>query len=113
MGGRREGYAIIHKDGMKLNNAIWNLEFKPRKDVGKLSCHSRRKAVVKIDKAGNIVALYRSAREAAEKEFISHNSISTRCLNQVKHPYRLTGYNYQYESTYGQQKRGRKKKEIT
>jgi len=68
---------------------------------------------VKIDKAGNIVALYRSAREAAEKEFISHNSISTRCLNQVKHPYRLTGYNYQYESTYGQQKRGRKKKEIT
>lgn len=55
MGGRREGYAIIHKDGMKLNNAIWNLAFVPMKKVGLLSYKCRRKAVLKIDRDGNTV----------------------------------------------------------
>lgn len=110
MGGRREGYGIIHKDGMKLNNALWNLEFRPVSKCGLLSCHSKRKSVLKIDKSGNVVEMYRSLAEAAKNEFVDKNCILQRCKNRVKHPYRLTGYNYQYEASYGHKKTGRKKK---
>ena len=111
MSGRKEGCAIIHKDGSKLNNALWNLKYVPRKKCGLLSCHSRRKSVLKIDREGNVVAIYRSTREAAENEFISQNSVSERCLNHIKEPYKLTGYNYQYEDVYGRNKPWSKKKE--
>lgn len=113
MGGRREGYAIIHKDGMKLNNALWNLAFVSIQECGKMSAGARRKAVLKIDRDGNVVEIFRSGREAARKEYVAQNCISERCLNLIKNPYELTGYNYQYESNYGESKRGRRKKETT
>ena len=97
MGGRRPGLCITHKNGSKFNCALWNLEFKSRQECGKLSSGNRRKTVFKIDREGNVVAIYRSAREAAEKEYISQNSISARCLGHVQNPFDLTGYNYQYE----------------
>lgn len=106
MGGRRTGYCITHKDGSKLNCDLRNLEFKTSRECGKLSSGHRRKTVLKIDRQGNVVAIFRSAREAAEKEYICQNSISARCLGNVKNPFELTGYTYQYEDT----TRGRKKR---
>ena len=113
MGGRREGYVIIHKDGYKLNNAVWNLAFMSRSECGKLSAGAKRKAVLKIDRDGNVVEIFRSCREAARKEYVAQNCISERCLNKIQKPYLLTGYNYQYECNYGDSKRGRRKKETT
>lgn len=97
MGGRRPGYAIIHKNRAKLDCSLGNLEFIPCKESGRISCRSRRKAVMKVDQAGNVVEIYASGREAAKKNYISQNSIWARCHNQVKDPYRLDGFNYQYE----------------
>ena len=98
MGGRRPGYGIVHKNGAKLDCSYENLEFRSAKDCGKISCRSRRKAVMKVDRAGNVVEVYPSGREAAKKNYISQNSIWARCHNRVKDPFRLDGYNYQYES---------------
>lgn len=110
MGGRRPGFCITHKDGSKLNCAWWNLEFKSRQECGKLSSGNRRKTVLKIDREGNVVAIYRSTHEAAKKEYVSQNSISARCLGHIQNPFELTGYNYQYEDA--PQSRPTKKKEL-
>jgi len=96
MGGRRPGYAIIHKNRAKLDCALENLRFIPLREAGRISCGSRRKPVEKVDRTGRVVAVYASAREAAEKNFISHNSISARCLGRVKAPFNLDGFNYRY-----------------
>lgn len=97
MGGRRDGYAIIHKDGAKLNNAVFNLEFMPRKHVGNLSKYAKRKTVLKINPAGEVVDIFRSAREAADHDYISRNAVCDRCRNKVRNPFLLNGYTYQYE----------------
>ena len=97
MGGRKPGTAIIHKNSSKLDCSLGNLKMIPRKECGKLSCRSRRKAVMKLDREGNVVAIYASGREAAEKNFISQNSIWARCMGKVKDPYRLDGHDYRYE----------------
>lgn len=110
MGGRRPGYAIVHKDGAKLNSCLWNLEFRSMSGAATMSCKNRRRPVLKIDREGNIVEIYKSLREASEKEYVNKNSVMARCFNRVQNPYDLTGYTYQYEDLYYQKKRGRKKK---
>ena len=107
MGGRRKGMDIIHKDGSKLNNAAYNLKFSPRKETGKLSCQSRRRPVFKVDPDGNVVDIFRSVKEASVKEHIAKEAIRQRCVNKVQNPFRLNGYNYQYEDTFGRKKRGK------
>lgn len=97
MGGRRPGYGIVHKNGSKLDCHLGNLKFLPLRECGKLSCRSRRKAVEKVDRSGRVVAIYASAREAAQKNFISQNSIWARCHGKVKDPYRLDNHDYRYE----------------
>lgn len=97
MGGRVPGLNIIHRNGAKLDCALVNLAFVGKKECGKLSCANRRKAVMKVDRAGKVVAIYRSGREAAKKNYISQNSIWARCARKVKDPYSLDGYDYRYE----------------
>ena len=98
LGGRREGDCVLHKDKSKLNNAVWNLEVVRR---GGLGSTGARKAVVKIDRDGNVVAVYKSATEAAMREYVSLSTISLCCRNKIKDKYRLGGgYTYQYEKDY-------------
>ena len=97
MGGQRPGYGIVHRNGAKLDCALENLKFMPLRECGRLSCRSRRRAVEKIDRNGQIVAIYASAREAARKNFISQNSIWARCNGRVKDPFCLVDHDYRYE----------------
>lgn len=97
MGGRRPGYGIVHKNGAKLDCSLWNLKFLPMKECGRLSCRAKRRPVEKVDRDGNVVEIYASAREAAEKNYISQNSIWARCNGKVKDPFRLDGHDYRYE----------------
>ena len=97
LGGRRPGYAIVHRNEQKLDCSMGNLKFIPVNECGRISCRSRRKAVMKIDRSGNVVAIYASGREAAKKNYISQNSIWARCHGMVKDPFRLDGHDYRYE----------------
>lgn len=101
MGGRRPGYNIVHRNGAKMDCAVENLTFVSKRECGKLSCTNRRKAVMKIARDGEVVAIYKSGREAARKNYISQNSIWARCRNKVEDPYSLDGFNYQYENRGG------------
>ena len=99
MGGRRTGYNIIHRNGAKMDCELVNLSFASKQVSGKISSANRRKAVMKVDQAGQVVAIYSSGREAAKKNYISQNAIWARCTGKVKDPYRLDGYDYRYETS--------------
>lgn len=98
MGGRRNGFCIVHRNGAKLDCALENLKFATRKECGKLSCGNRRRTVLKLDRAGRVIAIYPSVTEAAKRNYISKNAVYNRCANKVKSPFDLDGFNYQYEN---------------
>ena len=105
MGGRRPGMNIVHKNGMKSDNCLTNLIFLSKKESGKRTGSNRRRAVEKIAPDGTVIELYRSANEAAKKNFVHRNCISDRCNGKVKKPFLLFGYSFKWE-----EKRERKKK---
>ena len=97
MGGRRKGFDIVHKNGSKFDCSVYNLRFATKRESGMISCGNRRKAVEKIDRDGNVVALYRSATEAAKANYIAKNAVGQRCRNELVDPFALTGFSFRYE----------------
>lgn len=95
MGEVPKGYAVIHKNGAKLDNSLRNLEIVPQ---SKTSPGGPRKTVLKVDRWGVVVGVYRSSIEAAKKNYISVGAVRNRCHKRVADPYRLDGYNYLYET---------------
>lgn len=105
MGGTPPGTIRAHRNGMKHDNAVENIIFLTRSESAKRHRPGNSRTVLKVDRDGNVVAIYRSQVEAARKNHISQTAISARCLGKVEDPYRLDGYNYIFEDG----KRGRKK----
>lgn len=77
-------YVLWHKNGIKSDFRLENL--KP------ISCaeflrrggrNGAKKAVAKIDQAGNVIEVYSSATEAAEKNFFSRTTICFRCKGKI------------------------------
>lgn len=101
MGGRRPGMYITHKNGLRMDNNLQNLQFIPARKSGTLyGGQSRRKPVKKIDRYGKTVAIYRSIKEAAEKNFVGHSTVQTRCArvaNREKEFELLGGYSFRYD----------------
>lgn len=109
-GGRRPGMCMIHKNGFKLDCSRNNLVWSTYSDSAKRSRNNRCKPVVKLDKKGHIVEVYKSGREAARANFISQNAICDRCNNLIKDPFKLDGYNYQYEGVSKSMSKRKKKR---
>lgn len=80
-----DGAVPYHKNGMQSENHINNIAYIPRQELGKLTGYSsRNKIVVKLDSCGQDVEYYRSAREAAKKNFLSRQAITDRCNGKTK-----------------------------
>lgn len=89
------GYDVTHKNSLKADCSVYNLAA-----VSHTACRStpgNRRSVLKLDRNGEVVAIYKSVVEAAAKNHISTAAMGKRCLGLVKDPYRLDGYNYVYE----------------
>ena len=112
MGGTPPGMCRVHKNGMKTDNAVENIIFMTRQQMGSYSRPGNATPVVKVNKRGQVVGMYSSQVEAAEANFISQQAVSRRCNGLVRHPYRLDGHNYMFEDDYYgiRKKRGRPKK---
>ena len=53
--------------------------------------------MLKIDRAGEVVDVYRSAREAAKANYMSYQAVLSRCKGKVKKEYALDGCTYRFE----------------
>lgn len=97
MGGHRPGVPILHINGAKFDCGLWNLKFSSYEECGRATNNGRKKTVVRIDRNGEIVDIYPSVTAAAKKTRLPITAIQRRCAGQVKNPYSLDGYDYQYE----------------
>lgn len=97
MGGTPPGMLRVHKNGMKRDNAVENIEFVSRAKAAQRHRPGNSRTVLKVDRSGEVVAIYRSTVEAARKNHISQAAIGKRCLGLIEDPFRLDGYNYVYE----------------
>lgn len=102
MGGRKPGTWIVHRNGLRLDNRLENLEVITPKEGGRrYGTSARRKPVVKIDRRGDVVDNYRSAVEAAKKNRVGRSSVSARCREEVpreKEFDMLGGFTFRYET---------------
>lgn len=106
MGGTPSGMMRVHKNGMLQDNAVENIIFLTPAQSAKRHRPGNTRPVLKVDREGNVIALYRSQVEAARANHICQQAISKRCRGQIEDPYRLDGHNYIFE----EEKRGRPKK---
>jgi hypothetical protein len=88
-----------HKNGLVTDNRADNIGFISRQELGRKTGGNTRKkrTVFKINSKGEIVDIYKSARQAANENNMSYQTILDRCHNKVKKAFELDGYNYQFE----------------
>lgn len=92
------GMVPYHKNGIKLDNRLDNLDYIKSNVLGRLTgAKSRSQSVIKIDENGEPVESYRSAREAGRKNYMSYQTIMDRCNGKVKKAFALDGYSYEWE----------------
>lgn len=93
------GKVPYHKNGDLSDNWRGNIAFATPQELGKKTgAQANRRPVMKIDRAGNVVEVYPSARAAGRENYISYQTVIDRCNNKIKNPFALDGYTYAYES---------------
>lgn len=92
MGGKKDGYNIIHKDGDKNNNELSNLAFATKKETAGIS----GKRVAKMLYDGTVVATYPSATKAAKANYISLTVMCGLCTGEFEKSCHVDGFYYRY-----------------
>ncbi len=90
------GMSAYHKNGLKSDDCLGNIGVLSKSELAKLTglkngCEFR---IVKINDKGEIVDVYRSAREAGRKNYMSYQAILDRINGRVKSLYAPDGYVY-------------------
>lgn len=92
------GKVPYHKNGDLADHNINNIGFITKRELGKKTGgSSRRMSVVKVDRSGNAVEFYKSARAAAKANHMSYQTVLDRCHGKVKRPFELDGHTYQFD----------------
>lgn len=98
MGPPPPGKVWYHKNGNPLGDYLDNVGLIDRRELGRITGpRARRKSVEMVDPAGNVVALYNSAREAGAANHIDLRCVTKRCEGLIKNPFALTGYTFRWE----------------
>lgn len=97
-GGYPPGKVAYHKNGNTADHCYTNIGFITPRELGKLTgAKSRRMPVAKVNKAGEVVAFYSSARKAAKANHMSYQAVLDRCHGKIKKPFAIDGYTYRFE----------------
>lgn len=93
-----EGLAVRHKNGDLQDDHVNNLALIDRKSLGRMTgAKSRRRPVAKKEPWGRTVEVYASAREAARRNFMSHQTVIDLCAGKVKRGKAPDGFVYQWD----------------
>lgn len=102
LGGYPPGMVAYHKNGDHTDLRDVNIGFVSPRKLGKVNgAKSRRRPVAKIDRTGEAVEFFPSARKAAKAGHMSYQAVTDRCNGRVKRPYALTGYTYRWDDKGG------------
>lgn len=94
----RPGEVVYHKNGNRLDNWINNLAYIDRHELGRKTGGQSRKAVLKICPcSGEVVEIYRSAREAGRQNFMSYQTVMDYCNGVTKRKIAVDGFLYEWE----------------
>lgn len=94
---RKEGQVYVHKNGSSMDCSVYNIKVGTSSETGKKGGGANRKVISKIDPAGKVIAMYRSATEAAKKNHMSTKSVVNRCKGRVKTAMEMNGFSFRYE----------------
>lgn len=98
LGGRPPGLVPYHRNGDLGDHNVNNIGFATRAELGRLTgASASRMPVAKVTPAGEIVAVYPSARAAAKANHMSYQAVLDRCNGKVKKPYALDGHTYIFD----------------
>lgn len=102
------GYVPYHKNGIVTDNRADNIGYIAKHELGvRTGYKSRSQSVFKVNEYGEVVEVYRSAREAARCNHMSYQTVMDRCNGKIKKPYALDGHTYSWEDgRAGRPKRG-------
>lgn len=93
-----EGCVPFHKNGCQADNYVNNIAYVDKRELGKVTGGmARRRPVVKINNRGEITEAYSSAREAAKKNFMSHQTVIDRCNGRCKNIFAPDGHIYVWD----------------
>lgn len=93
----KPGEVPYHKNGVVTDNWVSNIGFIDRQTLGyKTGYISKARAVIKIDRSGDFIEVYRSARGAAKHCFMSYQTIIDRCNGF----YKKDGKKYGFKSVF-------------
>jgi len=108
-----EGCVPYHRNGVQSDNYLNNIAYIKRAELGRMTGQrSRQQAVAKIDSSGEIVEVYRSAREAGRENYLSYQTVIDRCNGKVKSAFAPDGYAYAWEDSTKSMKSAIRKIEI-
>lgn len=89
-----------HVNGCKSENNIQNIAYINRRDLGKKTgAAAKRKPVAKLNKEGEVVEVYSSAREAARHNYMSYQTIMDYCNRKRKSAFAPDGFAYAWDDS--------------
>lgn len=97
IGVRDNSWQAVHINKIKSDHRVENIKYIERSKIGTFANAKKRKAVFKISPDGEVVEVYKSAKECAEKNFFSYATIKRRCHGDFGSVLATDGYAYCYE----------------
>ena len=91
-----EGYVTYHKNGIKTDDVLSNIGVTTRSELSKKTSQLNGRAfkVAKINRDGEIVAFYKSAREAGRENHMCYQTVLDYINGKMKGIYAPDGYAY-------------------
>lgn len=85
-------YSLIHT-GLNTDDRLVNLTLLSKQEAGSMFASRRRRGIYKVDLENrNVLAFYKSSREAATKEYCSYQTILDSCNGKTRR--NATGYRF-------------------